>query len=225
MDEIEALVGDLASDIPLAPRYNIAPSQPIVVLLGSDPRTLTVVLWGLVPFWAKNPSIGSRLINARAETVDEKPAFRTSFKSKRCLILADGFFEWMKVPGRREKTPMHISLKDGRVFAFAGLWSHWQGPDGTELTTATIITTSPNALVSDIHNRMPAILAPEVHSLWLDTAHFERSRLKELLRPFPAEEMRAVPVSRAVNNVRHDAPDCIEPAAAANTAIQTDYLA
>lgn len=211
LEAIRERVGDIAADVPLTPRYNIAPSQPVVSLLSSDPRRLVLTRWGLVPSWAKDPAIGNRLINARAETVDQKPAFRASFKSKRCLIFADGFYEWKTAPDGRTKTPMYVTLASGGVFAFAGLWSRWEPPDGAAWITSVILTTRPNALLADIHDRMPVILPPEGYAPWLDPAAFDRNRLKQLLRPFPAEELRLRPVSRAVNNVRHDAPDCIAP--------------
>ena len=139
-EEIEELLGEIEvdCDIPLAPRYNIAPSQPVLTVLNRETDALTFTQWGLVPPWAKDPSIGSRMINARAETVAEKPSFRGPFKSKRCLFLADGFYEWKKLEGRKTKQPVHIRLKSGKPFAFAGLWADWLGADGTELTTSTV---------------------------------------------------------------------------------------
>ena len=208
-EEIEALLGDVESPVPVAPRYNIAPSQPVLTVLNRAPRRLVFTQWGLVPPWAKDPAIGSRLINARAETVAVKPAFRHGFRTSRCLILADGFYEWKKTAGRTVKQPMHIRLRSGEPFAFAGLWAEWQGPDGSQRTTSTIITTTPNPLLAAIHNRMPAILPRDGYATWLDTTTPDARALQALLVPYPAAEMEASPVSRKVNNVRYDEPDCI----------------
>lgn len=211
LQEIEELVGEIKNDVPLAPRYNIAPAQPILTVLNREPRFLTFTQWGLVPRWAKDPTMATRMINARAETIAEKPAFRSSFKHNRCLILADGFFEWRKVAGQKDKTPMYIRLASGEPFAFAGIYADWQGPDGSEITTSAIITTSPNELVSKIHNRMPVILSRKHFEAWMDPALEKPDRRGPILRPFPASEMEAYEVSRKVNKVTHDAPDCIAP--------------
>ncbi len=213
IEDIEELVGDIESDIPLAPRYNIAPQQPILTLFNERKPRLGISQWGLVPHWATDPTMGSRLINARSETVAEKPTFRSALKNQRCLIFADGFFEWKKEPNQKLKTPMYIRLKSGALFAFAGLYAHWQGADGSELTTATILTTAPNTLVYTIHHRMPVILRREAIDTWLNPDVYDPAALTPLLTRYPAEEMEAYPVSRLVNNVRHDGPDCIEPAA------------
>ncbi len=190
-------------------RYNIAPSQPVAVVLQNGERRIEACRWGLVPFWAKEPDIGNRLINARAETLAEKPAFKYSLTRRRCLIPADGFYEWRKEGNRR--IPVYIRRRDGGLFAFAGLWDEWQSPDGSPLRTCTIITTEPNALVATIHNRMPAILLPEQESQWLDTSLKEPSRLLALLQPYPAEELEAYAVSTRVNNPGNDDPLCIQP--------------
>lgn len=211
--EIEEIVGDLDAGIPLAPRYNIAPSQPVLSILGARPRRLTFTQWGLIPSWAKDPTIGSRLVNARSETAAEKPAFRSAFARCRCLIPADGFYEWAKVPGQRTKQPMYIHLRSGAPFAFAGLWSEWHGPDGTELTTSTILTTEPNDLVKSVHSRMPVILPADAYDAWLDPGTSDADALTGLLIPYPADAMTMHAVSTRMNNVRHDAPDCIAPAA------------
>ncbi len=198
----------------LAPRYNIAPSQPVaIVRMNADTarRELTLAQWGLVPFWAKDPSIGNRMINARAETVAEKPAYRAAFKRRRCLIPADGFYEWHKAGG--SKTPYLVRMGSGEVFGFAGLWESWTGPDGAELESCTIVTTEPNSLVKGIHNRMPAIVAPEAYDLWLDIRHHDAEGLSGLLRPCSSDAMNATPVSDWVNNPRHDDERCVEPAA------------
>ena len=208
-EEIEELVGDVVADFPVVPRYNIAPSQPILALLNTNLTRLTFIQWGMVPHWAKDPSIGNRMINARSETVAEKPAFRMPFRRKRCLILADGFYEWQKKPGQKAKQPMYITLRSGKVFAFAGLWEEWHGADGSELTTSTILTTEPNSLLRPIHQRMPVILPPTAHETWL--CEEDPDALKAALVPYPPEQMQAFSVSTRVNNVRYDHPDCIEP--------------
>lgn len=193
-----------------APRYNIAPSQPVAVIMQNGERRLEACRWGLVPFWAKDPEIGNRLINARAETLAEKPAFKYSLTRRRCLIPADGFYEWRKEGTRR--TPVYIRRRDGGLFAFAGLWEEWQSPDGSVLRTCTIITTEPNALIAPIHNRMPVILPAEREPLWLEPSLKDPSRLLALLQPYPAEELEAFPVSPRVNSPANDDPLCIQPA-------------
>ncbi len=196
----------------ITPRFNIAPSQPIAVIVNnSDPR-LDFFTWGLIPSWAKDPSIGSRLINARAETLSEKPSFRTAFQRRRCLIPADGFYEWQPIPESRSKVPYYIQLKHRRPFAFAGLWDLWRSPDGSEIYSCAIITTTPNELMQTIHARMPAILAPGDYTQWLDGRDAPPETLSQLLRPYPADEMIAYAVSNQVNSPQNDAPACIQPA-------------
>jgi len=198
----------------LSPRYNIAPSQPApVVRLGSDSgqRELVLLRWGLVPSWAKDPSAGSRMINARGETVATKPSFRSAFRRRRCLVIADGYYEWKKL-GRR-KQPFYIRMVDERPFAVAGLWEQWLG--GTDdanppFESCTIITTQANELTRDIHHRMPVMLAPEDQPLWLDPLIEDRQRLEPLLRPFFSDELVMDPVSTYVNSPRNDDPRCIE---------------
>ncbi len=196
----------------LQPRYNAAPTQQLPVILNEGPPAVQLLQWGLVPFWAKDPSIGSRMINARAETLAEKPAFRTALRKRRCLVLADGFYEWMSTPeatgrsGQKTsggKQPMRITLASGEPFAMAGLWESWNAPDGSLLRTFTIVTGEPNELVAPIHNRMPAILLPEHEALWLDNAA-EPAIWLDILRPYPAARMTAYPVSRRVNFVAND---------------------
>ena len=152
----------------LSPRYNAAPTQQLPVILNDDQPAIQLLRWGLIPFWAKDPSIGSRMINARSETLVDKPAFRAAFKKRRCLVLADGFYEWLQTP--QGKQPMRITLASGEPFAMAGLWESWDAPDGSLLRTFTIVTGDPNDLVAPIHNRMPAILLPEHEAIWLDNA-------------------------------------------------------
>ena len=203
-------------DIP--PRYNIAPTQPVAAVRATSEdlaREMALLHWGLIPFWAKDPAIGSRMINARSETAAEKPCFRAAFRRRRCLIVADGFYEWQKVNGAKQ--PFYLRLRDGRPFAFAGLWERWEGPEGSVIESCTILTTQPNELVRPVHNRMPVILAPEDYDLWLDpalgqgTGHVEQ--LQNLLQAYPPAEMEAYPVSRWVNTPDHDDPRCIEPLA------------
>jgi putative SOS response-associated peptidase YedK len=193
------------------PRYNIAPSQPILALPNDDTNKVDFFSWGLIPSWAKDPSIGNRMINARAETLAEKPAFRSAYKYHRCLIFADGFFEWQTKPGSKSKIPHFIRLKMGVPFAFAGLWEHWQSTDGSEVRSAAIITTEPNELMAPIHNRMPVILPPTSYTQWLDSQAQTHDRLQYLLIPFPAIEMEAFPVSLLVNNPINDRAECILP--------------
>jgi putative SOS response-associated peptidase YedK len=196
----------------LQPRYNIAPSQHIAAIRiepATTARTLVMLRWGLIPSWAKDPKIWNQCINAKAETVAEKPAFRSAFKKRRCLVIATGFYEW-QVQGRT-KQPMWIGLRSKRPFAFAGLWEHWKPVDGEPLETCTIITTAPNDLMAPIHNRMPVILAPTSYNQWLDPAFQHIGPLNALLRPYLSEGLTAYPVSTLVNNPRDDVPQCIEP--------------
>jgi putative SOS response-associated peptidase YedK len=197
----------------IQPRYNISPSQPVAVVPNDGKNRLDFFTWGLIPSWAKDPSIGNRLINARAETLMEKPSFRTAFRRRRCLVLADGFYEWHQEPDRRGKTPMHIKLNDGRPFAFAGLWESWNSPDGSLILSTTIVTTQPNELMENIHNRMPVILPQSAHELWLTQGEVDPVDLISLLQPYPAEEMTAYPVSTLVNDPKNELPEVILPQA------------
>lgn len=190
-----------------APRYNIAPTQNVVSILSNGTAHLDLLRWGLIPSWSKDESIGSKMINARAETLAEKPSFKRLLTTKRCLVIADGFYEWRKE--QSGKTPMYITLKDHQPFAFAGLWDTWCNPAGEQIRTCTLITTQPNALVSTIHNRMPAILSSEAQQAWLDVSLHDEHVLLPLLAPFPAEEMSARPVSRLVNNPQYDSAELI----------------
>lgn len=196
----------------LTPRYNIAPSQSVAAIRiepGSMTRHLVLLRWGLIPSWAKDPKIGHQCINAKAETVAEKPSFRSAFKKRRCLVVATGFYEW-QVQGRR-KQPMWIGLRSKLPFAFAGLWEHWQPTEGEPLETCTIITTEPNELMAPIHNRMPVILPSKAYEQWLDPEFQQIEPLKAFLRPYSSEDLIAYPVSTLVNNPRHDVPQCLEP--------------
>ncbi len=197
----------------IAPRYNIAPTQPVAVVPNTGENKLDFFVWGLIPSWAKDPEIGNRLINARAETLAEKPSFRTAFRRRRCLIPASGFYEWKASPDGKSKTPMYIHMKSGQPFAFAGLWEVWNSKDGSTIYSCTIITGQPNSLVQGIHNRMPVILKPEDYPKWLNPAEQRPEDLVPLLVPYPAVEMEAFPVSRLVNSPENDLPDCIRPIA------------
>lgn len=193
------------------PRYNAAPMQFIPAVIGSKSgNRLGGLRWGLVPAWAKDDKIGSNMINARTETLTEKPAFNRLLSSRRCIIPADGFYEWQQRSG--SKQPYRIVLRDERVFSFAGLYDIWSDPEGNKLATCTIITTQPNRLMSDIHNRMPVILRAEDEAEWLDRENMNVSSLLKLLQPYESEKMRAYPVSAAVGNVRNDYPELLEEA-------------
>jgi len=196
----------------LQPRYNIAPTQPVaavrVASRGAD-REMVLLHWGLIPFWAKDPDMGARMINARSETVAEKPAFRAAFRKRRCLVVADGFYEWQKQNGTKQ--PFYIRLRSSRPFAFAGLWEHWEGADVSVIESCTLLTTQPNDLLRPVHNRMPVILHPKDYDLWLDPEVQNAELLQPLLHPYSSAEMDAYPVSRWVNSPGNDDPRCIEP--------------
>jgi putative SOS response-associated peptidase YedK len=202
-------------DVPmLKPRYNIAPSQPVpVVRLKPDEskpqRELVLMRWGLIPSWAKDAVIGNRMINARAESLAEKPAFRAALRRRRCLLVADGFYEWEDTG--KTKQPFFIHFRDDRPFAFAGLWESWEGPDHTAIDSCTIITTTASKLLRPIHERMPVILAPDAYKVWLDTAVENTDTITSLLVPFSSNEMGAYPVGKLVNKAANDVPGCIEP--------------
>jgi putative SOS response-associated peptidase YedK len=198
--------------VALAPRYNIAPTQDApVVITGAGARQLDLMRWGLVPRWAKDTTIGSRMINARAETVAEKPSFREPFKRQRCLVVADGFYEWRKNPGGRGKTPMRFVMRERGPFAMAGLWDEWKPPDTAPLRTFTIITTGANNLLRPVHDRMPVILRPEDEAAWVDTAFRDVKKLRDLLKPYKNEAMEGYEVSVKVNSGGNEGPECVEP--------------
>ncbi len=208
-----AILGMPSTMGPMVSRFNIAPTQPVaIVRLASEPerprRELAMVRWGLIPGWAKDPSTSGRMINARAETVAEKPSFRAAFRRRRCLVLADGFYEWRRTG--RAKQPYFIHLADHRPFAMAGLWESWEGADHS-IESCTILTTRPNDLLRPIHDRMPVILSPESYDLWLDASAAVGPPLFDALRPYPAEAMAAYPVSTHVNSPSHEDPRCVEP--------------
>lgn len=193
-----------------APRYNIAPSQDVLVVRDARARHAERMRWGLVPSWAQDDSIGNRLINARAETLGQKPAFRSAFGTRRCLILADGFYEWQHSEGRRGRAvPYLFRLKNRRPFAFAGLWEAWRNPAGETLLTCTIITCPANELVAQVHGRMPVILDQETCWSWLESASL--AHLQTWLQPYPADQMEVIQVGQTVNNPNVDDPWCIMP--------------
>ena len=211
-DKIEAIakrfaVEEVESD--LAPSYNVAPTQQVaVVVLDPAPR-LVSMRWGLIPWWAEDPKIGNKLINARSESLTSKAAFKESFVKRRCLVVANGFFEWKKVG--KARTPLLIHLKSDELFGFAGLYDRWKSPTGERITSCTIITTDPNELVLPIHDRMPVILARNVERAWLDPETVEEPKLLAMLKPYTADDMAAYEVSDLVNSPAHDSPECIEP--------------
>lgn len=199
----------------LSARYNIAPMQPSpVVAVVDDKKNLGYMRWGLVPAWAKDEKMAARMINARSETVAEKPSFRKPFKSQRCLVPATGYYEWKELPESRPtkkvKVPMYFTINDGELFSFAGLWDRWQRFDGKEVISFTIITTEPNDLSAPIHNRMPVILNQEDEESWLDPTNEDTEQLTAMLRPYDSDKMSVYPVSKFVNSPRNDSPKCIE---------------
>ena len=191
----------------LTPRYNIAPSQPVPVIIQRDSRLMREHAWGLVPFWAKDPAIGNRMINARAESLADKPTFKRAFSVRRCLIPASGYYEWKKADGGR--IPHYIQTADRQPFAMAGLYEKWTDPDGLPLRTCAVITTEPNEQAAAVHNRMPAILTRDAEEIWLDPES-RAEALLALLRPFPGE-LAVHAVSRLVNKATTDEAACIEP--------------
>lgn len=198
---------------PLVARYNIAPTQSVpVVRARRDTGRLVVrnLRWGLVPSWAKDLSIGNRMINARGETVAEKPAFRAAFTRRRCGVLADGFVEWRRQPDGKQ--PFLVRRVDGGGFLMAGLWERWKRGEDGPVDSFTIVTTTPNGPVSGLHDRMPAILDPSAWSTWLDPAVEDVDALRSLIGPAPDDLLTLAPISRRINNVRHDDPDCLAPA-------------
>jgi putative SOS response-associated peptidase YedK len=200
------------ADLDWSPRYNIAPTQsiPSVRQNPSQPvRELSFMRWGLIPYWAKDPSIGYKLINARSETATSRPAFRDALKSRRCLIPADGFYEWKKLP--KAKQPFCFVLQDESMFAFAGIWDRWKDRDGDIIVSCSILTTSPNELLAGVHDRMPVILPPDDYDLWLDPGFQDTQEVSALLKPYRAALMRGYPVSTRVNIVDNDDAQCAEP--------------
>ncbi|MFS0824092.1 SOS response-associated peptidase [Bacillus sp. 1P02SD] len=192
------------------PSFNIAPSHSVLSVINDGRRNrLGYLRWGFVPSWAKDEKIGYKMINARAETITEKPSFRQAFRQRRCLVIADSFYEWKKGTDK-SKTPMRIKLKSDELFAMAGIWERWQSPDGNALFSCSIITTTPNELMKDIHDRMPVILRKEDEKLWLNPSFDDISMVTDLLKPLAAEEMEAYEVSALVNSPRNNSPNLIQ---------------
>ena len=193
-----------------AARYNIAPTQSVAAAVNSEPPKIAYLHFGLIPPWAKDPKIGNRLINARVETLTERPAFRTALLRRRCLIPASGFYEWRKNRDRT-KTPVYIRLKSDRPMGFAGLWAQWQSPEGAIVPSCTIITTDANALLQPIHDRMPVVLKEDHYHKWLSNEEQDPEELVKLLQPYPSDQMTAVLVSSSVNDPKNESEDCIKP--------------
>jgi putative SOS response-associated peptidase YedK len=192
-----------------SPSYNVAPSQEILIINDKGRRELVNCRWGFLPPWIRDINEGNRLINARAETVDEKPSFKAAFKKQRCLIIADGFYEWSKK--QQKKVPYYLRLKSGKPFGFAGLYSQWTSPEGAKICSCAIITTEANDLVASIHDRMPVILPEEKVDIWLDPGCHNEEVLKDLLVPYPSEGMEMYRVSRRVNSPGFDSAENITP--------------
>ena len=200
-----------ARQLSLEASYNIAPTQQVLTILGGEQRRGGFMRWGLVPHWAKDLSGGARMINARAETVAERPAFRDALKRRRCLVLADGFYEWRRSPNGR--SPMRIVMRSGEPFAFAGLWAVWRAPDGNRIPSCTIITTTANDLLAPIHDRMPVVLPQGLEELWLDRSVDDPDVLASVLSPYPDDALTAYEVSTLVNSAANNGPEVIEAVA------------
>lgn len=197
---------------PLVPHYNLAPSQPLTAVRtapDSGAREMVQLRWGLIPYWAEDPRVGERMINARAETAPVRAAFRAAFQTRRCLIPADGFFEWRRGGGTTQ--PFYVRMRDETPFAIAGLWDRWRGQDGRSIESCTVLTTRPNALLESIHDRMPVILPRQEYEQWLDPAVRKVDRLRGLCTPYPAQSMGTHAVGSWVNDPRNDGPECIAP--------------
>ena len=213
---------DTANEVDWEPRYNIAPSQNVGIVR-QDPsrprREFSQVRWGLIPYWAKEASIGHKMINARSETVADKPAFREAFKHRRCLIPADGFYEWVRTG--KAKQPFHFGMQDDSLFAFAGIWDRWKDGSGNPVETCSILTTTPNSLLAVVHDRMPAILERDDYELWLDPGFKDGDALTEMLKPFNPALMKCYAVSTLVNAPANDNPECMAEVApeAANVSV------
>ncbi|HAA95664.1 MAG TPA: hypothetical protein DCE26_08225 [Dehalococcoidia bacterium] len=207
LDELQGRFGFVSEYTDHEPRYNIAPTQQVLTVTNDGQRRGEMMRWGLVPFWAKELKVGARMINAVGETAATKPAFRAAFKKRRCLVLADGFYEWQKDGKRR--IPYYIYAKDGQTLAFAGLWESWKSPEGPVIQSCSIITTQANSFIEPVHNRMPVILSDETQALWLDPLTEEPDTLNPLLLPVPPELLTCHRVSETVNGVRNQGPECI----------------
>jgi putative SOS response-associated peptidase YedK len=213
-DELAAYFGAAPPERLLEPSYNVAPTDEVYAVVARDGhRRMGTLRWGLVPAWADDPKVGSRMINARAETVATKPAFRRAFQRRRCLLPADGFYEWQQVPGRRARQPWFVHRADGEPLALAGLWERWSDPavaDAAPVFTCCVITTPANADMAPVHDRMPAVLAPGEWDRWLDPGEDDLAVLAALLRPAPDGLLALRPVSSAVNNVRNQGPELVD---------------
>jgi putative SOS response-associated peptidase YedK len=211
--ELAEIFGVINS-LELKPRYNISPTQTVAMVRQPEQdagRELALAKWGLIPSWADDPKIGSRMINARADGIATKPSFRSAIKKRRCLIPTDGFYEWKPIEGEKTKLPYHITVRDVPAFAFAGLWESWTGPDGINIESCTIITTEANELMQQVHNRMPVILDSADYDRWLDHGKQSADDVLDLLIPFPAERMQMTPVSTLVNSPKNERPECVQP--------------
>ena len=211
LDDLQGRFQFEALDLDYRPSYNIAPTQQVLTVTNDGQRRAQLMRWGLVPFWAKDIKIGSRMINAVSETVAFKPAFRSLIKKRRCLILADGFFEWRKEG--KEKIPTYIFRKSKEAFALAGLWDTWKSPEGEVVQSCTILTTTPNDFISPVHNRMPVLLSGEAEALWLDPVTEDASVVTPLLVPCSVEELDSFVVSQLVNSPKNNVPECVLPVA------------
>ena len=209
ISELQLRFGFAMEPAEVQPRYNIAPTQQVLAVVNDGERRGEMMRWGLVPSWAKDVKIGNRMINAVSETAATKPAFRSAFRRRRCLVLADGFFEWRKEG--KQRVPLYFSQKSGEPMAFAGLWENWQSPEGEWIRSCSILTTAANSFIEPIHNRMPVILSAETEPLWLDPMTETPANLEPLLIPAPSDLLDAREVSQAVNNVRNQGPDCVVP--------------
>jgi putative SOS response-associated peptidase YedK len=208
---LPGLEGTLHFEFWPGPRYNIAPAESVATILNDGAPTVRETRWGLVPSWAKDISTGNLMFNARSETLTEKPAFKRPFRKQRCVILADGFYEWQSIPDERRKQPVYIRLKSREVFGLAGLWDTWQQADGAPLISSTVITTTPNELMGQVHSRMPVILTPESVPTWLSMDAVPDGDLMACLGRYPDADMEIYPVSTAVNKSGHNDPECVVP--------------
>jgi putative SOS response-associated peptidase YedK len=215
---VDEYFGSTSGEKEWNPRYNVAPTQTVPVIRQNpkEPvRELSLMRWGLVPSWAKDSSVAAMMINARSETASTKPAFRDALKSRRCLIPADAFYEWQKTG--KAKQPYCFEVDEGELFAFAGIWDRWKDPSGNALETCSILTTSPNAVTSPVHDRMPVILDPDSYDLWLDPGMKDVSAVSELLKPCDARLMRCYTISTRINYVANDDEECSAPVELAQT--------
>ena len=211
ISELQGRFGFVMDSPAPEPRYNIAPTEQVLAVVNDGVRKGEMMRWGLVPSWAKDIKIGSRMINAVSETAATKPSFRSAFRRRRCLVLADGFYEWRREG--KQRVPLYFSLKSREPMAFAGLWESWQSPAGEHIRSCAILTTAANEFMAQVHHRMPVILSAETEPLWLDPLTETPDTLEPLLIPAPADSLDAREVSPMVNNVRNDGPGCIVPSA------------